>query len=300
MAAIKNDLHCNSVSVFGTDLGRLEEAATIALEHDLQVMLQPHLVEAERPETLVFLKKAARMSEALHAQGHRVTLNIGCELSIFTPGIVSGRNHAERMTTIASDLSSLPAYNEALNELLADIVEVARTHFSGKLIYGGGLWERVDWEHFNFVGLNHYRASWNEATYVADLRAFQTLGKPIIITEFGCWTYHGADELGGGGNVAVDWGVAPPRVHEGYARSETVQATYLTDLLDIFQAEGIYGAYVFEFMEPYCPHTQEPTYDLDVASFDIAKVLANPPGDARRIYWQPKQSFSAAAERYRV
>jgi hypothetical protein len=45
----------------------------------------------------------------------------------------------------------------------------------------------------------------NEATYLQDLRKYWRFDKPIIILEFGCCTFEGADKAGGMGWEAVDY-----------------------------------------------------------------------------------------------
>jgi len=43
LTIIKDDLHCNAVRICGLDISRLENAAGLALELDLDVWLSPEL-----------------------------------------------------------------------------------------------------------------------------------------------------------------------------------------------------------------------------------------------------------------
>jgi hypothetical protein len=45
--AIRDQLHCNAIGIFGTDVDRLAQAASVASEHGLYVWLQPRLVDAD-------------------------------------------------------------------------------------------------------------------------------------------------------------------------------------------------------------------------------------------------------------
>ncbi len=68
-----------------------------------------------------------------------------------------------------------------------------------------------------------------------------------MVTEFGCCTYRGAAEGGGGGWAVIDEGVNPPRVREAIERDETEQVAYCNELLDAFEAGPVDGAFWFSF-----------------------------------------------------
>ncbi|MFJ8743634.1 hypothetical protein ACIRL2_30180 [Embleya sp. NPDC127516] len=291
MAVIRDDLHCTSVSLFGTDIDRLTEAAGAALALGLHVWLQPRLVEAGPQETLEHLEAAARAAEQLRRQYGRVDLNVGCELTIFGSGIIPGDTHADRSAKLASAewWPRFSEFNEQLDDVLGRAREVARAQFGGRLTYGAGLWEEVDWTHFDMVGLNYYRMAYNDADYVTNLRRFHSSGKPIVITEFGCCAFDGAAEMGPAGYGIIDWAADPPALSGTFTRNEQVQADYLSQQLGVFAAEGVYGAYVFEFMAPK-PHSLDPRYDLDMASFGVVKVVDDG--------WEPKTAFDELARLY--
>jgi hypothetical protein len=62
---IRDELHCTSILVLGTDHDRLRAAATAAAEHGLDVWVQPRLVDAPRTELLDHMAEAARTAEEL-------------------------------------------------------------------------------------------------------------------------------------------------------------------------------------------------------------------------------------------
>jgi hypothetical protein len=291
LMAIRDQLHCNSVNVFGTDIERLERTARQALDLGLHVWLQPRLVEAEAGPMLSHLADAACAAEQLRQRGP-IDLNIGCELTIFATGIIPGATNGERAAKLMQPewWPRLPEISRQLNELLREARSVARASFGGHLTYGAGLWEQVAWNDFDMVGLNYYRASYNERDYAANLRRFHEHDKPILVLEFGCCAFDGAAEMGPAGGSIVDWSSQPPRLSSGFTRNEQVQADYIGRQLAVFEAERVHGAYVFEFVEPVRPHVPDARYDLDVSSFGIVKAILTG--------WEPKAAFHALARAY--
>jgi hypothetical protein len=303
---IRDELHCNAINVFGTDVERLVSCATIALEHDLHVWVQPRLINSTQDEALDHLAHVAEAAERLRSQSEKVSLNVGCELSIFTSGIIPGRTFEQRIKRLAFLWWLIPMFNRRLNALLGKAAVVARAQFNGRTTYAAGLWEHVDWNHFDVVGVNYYRYLLNESSYADGLRALQRFGKPVIITEFGCCSYDGAERKGPAGEDIVDWSSPTPQLNGTYNRNERVQAEYLAELIDLYRSEHVSGAFVFEFIEPAYPHSSDPLHDLDMASFGIVKVCpdgadgnggADDPDGA--VHWEPKLAFHEVARRYR-
>ncbi len=292
---IAEELHCNAVTVFGSEAGRLAVAARHAAEQGLRVWLQPRLVESGPAETLAHLREVSVIAEELRLRyPDRISLNVGCELSLFMRGIVPGRTFERRTQVLTLTWPLLLwRYNRKLNEHLGEAVTVAREHFQGDVTYAAGSWEILDWRPFDLVGVNLYRDASNQAGYLRDLRALRRHGRPVVITEFGCCAHEGADAKGASGDGIVDWRAATPRVKGAQVRSEQVQADYLAALIETYAAEDVHGAFVFEFAEPSYPHSPDPRHDLDMASFGIVKVCSR---DGR---WERKAAFSRVADLYR-
>ena len=125
------------------------------------------------------------------------------------------------------------------------------------------------------VGVDLYRDASNEATYRQDVRALHRHGKPVVITEFGCCSYVGADDRGGEGFMIIDWSGPEPVLTGNPVRDEQVQADYLAELLDVFEAEDVHGAFVWTFIEPDSPYSPDPRRDLDMAGFAIVRCEAD-------------------------
>lgn len=296
--AIRHRLHANSIGIFGTQIDRIVQAAEIALDNDLQVWLQPRLIDGDRQQTLDHLAQAAEAAETLRSRAPTLVLNVGCEFTIFSTGIVPGATHLERAARLASPRywPMVPRYNRRLNNFLAEAADVARPRFGGRITYGSALWERVQWDRFDLIGLDYYRLRHNHTRYARNLRKFQRWGKPVVITEFGSGSYQGAAQKGPASHDIIDSSGPTPRLNGSYVRDEQVQARQLSELLDIYEAENVSGAFVFEFIEPYNPHSDDPRHDADMAGYGIVKVL--PGDDHYPYYWEPKAAFRTIADRY--
>lgn len=302
ITAIRDELHCTSISVHGTDLDRLRAAATHAADLGLNVWIQPRLTYASRADTIDHMVETARTAEELRRQDASVTMTLGAELLVFAGEIIPGATFDERVEAlIGADPRQWPAYLKAVNDLLADTVAGVRGVFAGPLTYGAESDEAVeiDWSIFDLVGLNHYLTADNRATYVEHLRSFRRFDIPIVITEFGSCSYEGANDAGGMGWDVYDWGKNPPEIRPGLVRSEQVQADYIAELLAIFAAEQIHGAFVYTFTEE-APHSPDPRYDYDMASYGIIKIYEDGSEQSYSVsgYWEPKLAFHEIARIY--
>jgi hypothetical protein len=293
LAAIAGDLNANAVIVLGSDLERLIDTAAVAADENLSVWLEPRHFDSDESGTLEFVAEVAYAAEALRTNYPHIGLSLGVELTLFMDGLVPGEDWLERGGALAS--ANPDEYNAGLNGFLRFGVETIRPMFGGLLTYSSGPWERVDWSPFDVVGVDLYRDAANRATYVNDLRAYRDHGKPLIITEFGCCTFDGAADLGGEGfMVTMDGDVSD------LVRDEREQADEIGDLLDLYAAEGVAGAFVYNFIEPDNTYSTSPVDDLDKAGFSL--VTCHAPGSAKAYdragYFEPKLSFDAIARRY--
>ena len=195
--AIRQDLHCNAIFLLGSDIERLGQSATIAADNGLHVWFEPRQFDADAADTLDFVASRRRgLAEELRAEHRDVGLSLGVELTIFMAGLRTGRRLARTRRRPRTDP---PAdYNGRLNAFLGDAVTRIRPIFGGQITYSSGTWEEVDWRPFDVVGIDLYRDTDNAATFVEDVRSLHRHGKPVVITEFGCCAFRGADDLGGG------------------------------------------------------------------------------------------------------
>jgi hypothetical protein len=187
------------------------------------------------------------------------------------------------------------------NALLARAAAGARERFAGLIGYASLPMEAVDWTPFDFIATDAgYRDAGNATALPASLAAMTSLGKPVAITEFGCAPFTGAADRGSRSDIiGYDEHTAQPaRLTETVERNEHEQATYLRDLLDVYDAGGVDTAFVYTFACRHLPTSDDPERDFDLGSFGIVKVL--PSGRTGTAYpampWEPKAAFHTLAE----
>lgn len=311
LSAISDQLNCNSITIYGSDLGRLEQAATFAAGQDLHVWLQPRLVDAKPSEILEHLAEAAQLAESMRKQGANINLTVGAVHLIFTPGIVPGEQYHERMANAYPDLDHRVLsptgridFEDAaprLNAFLEQASGVARRIFDGHISYSAAPFEDVDWRLFDFIGLmyqyaDHYRTP---EEHLAEVNRYRHWGKPILIAEFGTATDSEAEQRAFRFFDIVDRSQPVPTVIDGYVRDEAAQAAYHLRMFDIFERAGVHGVAVSEFIHPTHPHSDDPHFDIDMASMAIVKTIrddfTNPDSTYR---FEPKESFHAIADYY--
>ena len=240
----------------------------------------------------------------LRRQVPGVVFVMGCETTVFNSGFVPGDDQMERMRTIM-DPAGLVGNGVSLDELvrrfeasMADNLAAVRAAFGGPVTYASGPWEPVDWSGFDIVGVDLYRDAANRNTYAQQLAAYFATGRPVVVTEFGCCAYRGAPDRGAMGWAIVDRDARPPRLRESVVRDEQVQADELRDLVRILDRAGVDGAFWFTFAGFEYPHSEDPWYDLDCASFGVVKMLDGGGRAYPGLPWEPKRAFHALAECY--
>jgi hypothetical protein len=301
MRVIREELHCTAVMLVGADTERQRAAARAALDAGLDVWVRPQPENPSAAERLEHLAATARMAEELRLEHPgRVTLMVGTEFSLTSPGMLPGADESVRLQFVLRPWLRRPferRMRRRLGALLAAALDVARERFGGPVSYGAGAWEDVDWSGFDLAGVNLYRAG-TDADADAYERHLDALlrgcGRPLVVTEFGCGAHDGADLRGAASFLAVNWFADPPRLRRGTARNEAVQAGYLDALLGLYRDRGVHGAFVFTFAMPDFPHSQDPARDLDAAGFGVVRTAEGDPAS-----WEPKEAFHAVARRYR-
>jgi len=304
MRIIRDDLHCNTVRITGGHPDRLEIAASHAADVGLEVWFSPFTNDLTTDNLLDVLADCAERAERLRDRGTEVVFVTGAELSLFNKGFLPGDTLNDRLELLTQPhrlrelIVEIPA---RMNAFLSKAVTLVRERFGGKISYASLPFEGVDWTLFDFISFDAYRSKEVADGYRDAILTLVARGKPVAITEFGCTTYRGAADLGGHGWMIVEWdGARPIRLNGDYSRDENEQATYLLDLLDIFNTEGVDTAFVCTFASYNLPHHSDPREDFDMASYGVVKVFE---GRLGHIYpdmpWEPKAAFTALADYYR-
>lgn len=301
MRAIHEQVHCNAVHIFGTDVGRMVEAATEARRRGLHVWLQPRLTDHSQKAVLDHLARTARAAERLRrSHGGWIALVTGCEHILFTDGIVPGKDLFERSENLGDPKVDQRAVQRRLNRFLARAAATSRAHFKGKITYAPAFGaERVDWRPFDYVGVDYYEFHPRREDYVRELRALHKWKKPIVVCEFGTCAFRGAPQTEGMGWAIIEFPHLVPNVPRPVVRDERVQADHLVGMVDVFEAAGVHAASVYAFIQPDAPHSPDPRKDHDMANYSLVKVIRERFDDpASRFRWEPKLAFHALAERY--
>ncbi len=297
LRAIARELRCDAVRVTGGDLDRLTVAAEYAAAEGLEVWYSPQPCELDSGQMRSLFEEAAgRAAEVASGSGSEVVLVLGCELSVLGRGFVPGDDAHARLASLTAPgpelLASYDSIAARLNGFLAAVAADARAAFGGAITYAAAPWEPIDWTPFDIVSVDAYRGSSNAAAYRGQIRALTAHGRPAAVTEFGCCTYRGAADRGAQGWTIVSGTGSQRRIDGPYVRDEGEQARYLVELLSLYEEEGIDSAFWFSFANYDKPRREEPSRDLDLASYGVVAVLDPDGGDGP---WVAKQSFAALA-----
>ncbi|MGH7604371.1 MAG: hypothetical protein ACRENK_10290 [Gemmatimonadaceae bacterium] len=313
MRVIRDDLHCTAVRITGGDPNRLEIAAIHAADAGLDVWFCPFTNGLTQSELLDLLADCAVCAERVRQKGAEVVFLTGSEVSLFTVGFFPGDTLEERLALITDPLrvrALIPEVRSRMKDFLRQAVELVRARFGGKVSYASLPHEGVDWSTFDIIATDAgYRTKETASRFGDTIRAFvahgRGLGKPVAITEFGCPPYRGAAEVGGSELSMIEWGDdgRPVRLHDDFVRDENEQATYLREVLEVFDAEGVDSAFVYTFARYDLPHRNTAGEDFDLASRGIVKVLDGRSGSGPTRYpdmpWEPKAAFDTLADFYR-
>jgi hypothetical protein len=309
LAIIRDDLHCNAVQLTGGDPERLELAARFAAGLGLEVWFSPYPLELTPAEILSLFTDCAERAERLRAGGAEVVFVAGVELSIMNRDFMPGGTVDERLALLLDDPGRRPEklaeVNTRISGFLRTAVAAVRQRFLGRVTYCAIPFERVDWTLFDIVSMELIRSAEVADQFREGVRSLVAGGKPVAITGFGVPAYRGAGDRGGRAMEIVEYDEgtgAPARLNGRYARDEAGQATYLSELLEIFTSEGVDSAFVFLFALDSLPHRPDgdPRHDLDLASPGIVKMLEGRHGQTYPdMAWEPKAAFTTVAECYR-
>lgn len=308
LAIIRDDLNCNAVHIVGGDPERLEIAARYAAELGLEVWFSPYPLEQTTDDILTLFADCAERAERLRASGAQIVFVAGVELSIMNRGFVDGDDVNERLGTLLASpegrAERIAELSRRLNVFLREAAGSIRTRFLGKVTYAAIQFEAIDWDLFDFVTVELIRSAAVADIFRAGVRSLVAQPKPVAITGFGTATWHGAGDMAPRSMEVLETDAVtgePVRLSGEYQRDEAGQASYLRELLEIFDSEGVDSAFVFLFALYNMPHRPDgdPRDDLDLASLGIVKVLEGRNGTTYPgLPWEPKAAFSAVADFY--
>ncbi len=307
LAIIRDDLHCTAVQIVGGDPRRLELAARAAAELGLEVWFSPYPLDLSTDEIHALFLDCAERAERLRAAGAEIVFVAGVELSIMNRGFLPGDRIDERLANLLAEEGRAERIAEVrarLDRFLRTAVATIRERFHGKVTYAAIPFEGVDWDLFDFVTLELIRSAEVADRFRDGVRELVAQPKPVAVTGFGTATWRGAGDVAPRSMEIIEYDDAtgePVRLDGRYQRDEAGQAAYLSELLEIFDREGVDSTFVHLFALYNLPHRPDgdPVDDLDLASLGIVKVLDGRTGDTYPgLPWEPKAAFAAVAESY--
>jgi uncharacterized protein YndB with AHSA1/START domain len=218
---IKKDLNCNAVKIQGYDITNVVTAANDALEQGFEnVWLAPEMFDHGQEETFQYTVKAAEEAEKLRSKwrDQELIFSVGTELTGFMQEIAEGNNVIERFTHPSfRENWRAGKYAKLLNNHLSKVSAAVKSVFKGKITYAClPRIETVDWAPFDYVCIDAYRDKYTKNSYGEWVKQYSKYGKPVVIGEFGCCTYQGAEDLGGMGWDVVDFTTMPPKLKGDY------------------------------------------------------------------------------------
>ncbi len=290
---MKNDLHCNAVRICGLSIDRLITIAEDALRQGLEVWLSPQMWNKSPEKTLKYMSKVAIAAETLHKRwSDSIVLSVGSELTLFMNGIIEGRNFVSRIKNpnLKSGIMA-GEHNKPLNDYLFSVNKAVRKEFQGKLTYVSLIFEAVDWNIFDFVGVDHYRIERIKDQYVDMMKPLFAFSKPVVITEFGYATYQGGigseGLLGSAGlntniidvrsqflhQLPLIGLLVRPHLRGNYVRDEAWQVSQLVDQLNVLDKAGVEGAFISQFISQITPYSENPYFDLEHGKLKLSEIL---------------------------
>jgi hypothetical protein len=221
---------------------------------------------------------------ACRTRGAEVVFLTGSELSLMTAGILPGDTLADRAASLADPhrlRPLMPGIRGRTNELLRKAVDVVRPRFGGTMSYASIPLDGVDWTPFDIISTDAgYRTARMAARFREDIRAYvaqgRAQGKPVAITEFGCAAHSGAADMAGRGiSDVIEWDDCgrPLRLNGNPVRDEDEQARYITELLNVFDSEGVDSVFLYTFARYDLVDRSDSREDFDMASAGIVRVL---------------------------
>ncbi len=310
---IKNDLHCNAIRITGFDIQRLVATARDALVQGLEVWICPLLWNRSPKQTLDYTTQTATEVEKLRKDWpDQIVFSVGSEFTLFMRGIIEGGTLTKRIRKALFGKDIIEGkHNKPLNDYLTKASESVRKVFHGKITYASLVWEQVEWNLFDLVGIDHYWSERIKDRYIDMLKPAFEFGKPVVITEFGFKTtkeipQKGALGLGNVNNTTRLLHMLPvvgkfikPRLSKIYERDETLQAERLIEQLKLLETTDVEGGFISTFTFPLNPYDEKPKYDLDRESFSLVKYMNGKRGITYPdMSWEPKESFKAVSDFY--
>ncbi|MGC4192065.1 MAG: hypothetical protein QM589_13010 [Thermomicrobiales bacterium] len=298
LTAIRHQLHCDTVDLYGSDPAQLHAGLDIAADLGFDIHLQTRLNFLPEPEMRERLTAVATEAERVRQAGIPIVLDVGCEYLLFADGLIDGNDFYEKMEAITAGDVDWDATMNRFAGLLQVLADTARAHFGGPITYSDTPDMTGAWDAFDVIGLDHYLSAESKSTYVQTIDTLAATGKPVWIKEFGCPPWKGAAEAGGMAWDILDYTADPPRIAEGIVRDEASQARAIIETLELIGQSKAERAYLYEFITTGSTRNTDPRYDYDLNGYGIVSTWDESHDRPYETtgYWEPKEAFHQLAE----
>lgn len=297
LTAIRDQLHCQSVGLYGSVPDQLIAGLNIAADLGFDIRLQNRFNFLPETEMVDRLLAVAHEAERVRLDGIPIVLDVGCEYLIFADGLLPGDDIFEKIDAINAGSVDWVDVFQRYAEMLALLADSARSVFGGRLTYSDTPGDPVLWEAFDIIGIDHYISSETIDTYVETIDALAATGKPVWVNEFGSPPWRGASAAGGMAWDIVDYEAMPPQIIDGIVRDEDEQARVILETLGLIERSQAERAYLYEFITVGSTRSDDPRYDYDLTGYGIVSLWG---ADSDLPYettgfWEPKVAFHELA-----
>jgi len=252
---IHNDLGCNAIIIAaGADSeDDLIECARMALQKEFfdRIYIEPHYWQYSIDETVEKLARFAPKVKSLREASQVIHFMVGHEFSLETSGIVPGDNWFERVDYCVKNPDWADRVWATFPRMFKDIIAACKENYGYKISYAAISYAEIDavpWSDplFESVGIDVGlvpAVGATEEVFFKQLSELKTrLGKPVIVPDFACLTYTGAEQWGG---------AVLPNAWENGPYDEEAQAKYIKSYCDVLSRARIEGCFYWQYKNDF-------------------------------------------------
>lgn len=207
------NLGCNAIIICGgkDDEEKIVECARLAIGKGFErIYVQPRYVNATVDETIDNIRQFAPRVRELRETSGALVFSIGHEFTLETA--ITGKTFWERYQAAVKEGYGWSQIRTTLPAMFAKLVQVCKQHYGYSITYASiPVWEHdlVPWENpiFESVGVDVNicpSIGWTEDWNVDFLSHVKSFRKPVISTDWGVFSYKGADQWGGISPIYLD------------------------------------------------------------------------------------------------
>jgi len=244
---IHEDLGCNAIIVCGgkDDENKVIECGKLAIGKKFdRIYIQPRYVNSTVEETIENIEKFAPKVRELREMSEAIVYSVGHEFTLETA--IIGKTFWERYNYQVKG-GGWDKIRSTLPGMFKKIVQVCKENYGYAITYASiPVWEHdlVPWSDpiFESVGVDINilpSVGWTEDWNLSFLDQMKRLGKPVIATDWGVFSYEGADEFGG---------ISPLHL-EDRPYDEEAQVRYIEKFCNMLNKTKIDGCFWVQYNE---------------------------------------------------